>query len=108
MMTMMHALDWMHFAACEGMNTNQFFPEYNFLIEDRVLAACDRCPVKQDCLDWALDNDEKGVWGGLTEEQRTQISTVRSRVRCPDCRSDRVVEQDGSEICLSCGLSWLV
>jgi WhiB family redox-sensing transcriptional regulator len=105
----MGALDWELRAACRGMGTDQFFPEFNFLVEDSVLAACAHCEVKGECLTYAIDHHEEyGVWGGLTEEQRKQITTTRNRVRCPSCRSDRVSEGMGSETCLSCGLSWLV
>jgi WhiB family redox-sensing transcriptional regulator len=32
---------------------------------------CHRCPVEQECLDWALDTGvEFGVWGGTTEQER--------------------------------------
>jgi len=32
---------------------------------------CGRCPVTQECLDFALSVNEKwGIWGGLSPEQR--------------------------------------
>lgn len=99
-------LDWETRGACNGMDTERFFPEFDHLLEPEVIAACAFCPVRSECLDWALIHDEAGVWGGLTELQRQQITTVRTRVRCPDCRSERVAEQEHSEICLNCGLSW--
>lgn len=98
---------WQDLAACQGMNPEIFFPEADYLTDPRAIAACGRCPVRTICLQWALDTSQEfGVWGGLTEDQRRFINISRSRVRCPDCRSDRVVEQDHSEVCAACGLSW--
>lgn len=35
---------------------------------------CADCPVKAECLKWALDNDERqGVWGGLSETDRARL-----------------------------------
>lgn len=48
---------WMDDAACIGL-------EKTFNKED-ILAACDLCPVKKECLDYALENNvSTGVFGG--------------------------------------------
>jgi len=100
-------IDWQSGAVCRDMNPEIFFPDQFALVDPTAVAACQRCPVQSDCLQWALDTDQEfGVWGGLTEDQRRYINTTRSRVRCPDCRSDRVIEQTRCEVCLACGLSW--
>lgn len=107
MTAIMGDLDWQAKAACEGMNLNSFFPDMDFLVEPEVLIACGRCPVKENCLNWAMEHGEEfGVWGGMTEEQRRKIGNKQTRVRCPDCRSDRVMKQSNHEVCISCGLSW--
>lgn len=37
-------------------------------------ALCDGCPVAVQCLQHALDNDERhGVWGGTTPRQRADM-----------------------------------
>jgi WhiB family transcriptional regulator, redox-sensing transcriptional regulator len=101
--------EWMNEARCRGMNPRLFFPEYDWHIDPSVVTACHECPVRDDCLGWALEtNQEYGYWGGLTEEQRANINRTRSRVRCPDCRSDSIDRSgDDVEICLACGLSWM-
>lgn len=41
---------------------------------------CMKCPVLDDCAEYALDNRiEFGVWGGLTEEDRRKIRRRRRR-----------------------------
>jgi len=34
---------------------------------------CQFCPVKQDCLDYAIVYDEFGIWGGLTRKDRNGL-----------------------------------
>lgn len=35
---------------------------------------CARCPVRVECLNWALEHDERfGIWGGLSERERTKL-----------------------------------
>lgn len=39
---------------------------------------CGECPVKVDCLDYALEtNQDSGIWGGTSEEERR---TLRRRI----------------------------
>lgn len=35
--------------------------------------ACAHCPVRQDCLEYATEADEFGIWGGLDHEQRRAL-----------------------------------
>ncbi|HET6987006.1 MAG TPA: WhiB family transcriptional regulator, partial [Kribbella sp.] len=43
---------------------------------------CDRCPVVDICLKWALETgQDAGVWGGLSEEERRAMKRRRSRSR---------------------------
>lgn len=63
--------DWMDEAACKK-RTDLFFPGEHGMTE--IAAAkriCADCPVRVDCLHYALDHGEKdGVWGGKSGEQR--------------------------------------
>lgn len=69
---------WYRFAACQGQDPEMFFPIHNRLSDDaksgQVVAAkkiCRRCLVRQQCLDWALEQREGfGIWGGLTPAER--------------------------------------
>jgi predicted RecB family nuclease len=41
---------------------------------------CNACPVKLLCLRWALqENEEVGIWGGLTPTERIQLKNRNSR-----------------------------
>ncbi|MDH5313034.1 MAG: WhiB family transcriptional regulator, partial [Actinomycetota bacterium] len=46
----------------------------------RAIGICNGCPVRADCLAWALDTcQDAGVWGGLGEEDRREIRRARRR-----------------------------
>jgi len=35
---------------------------------------CNECPVKNECLSFALENNEQdGIWGGLTSKERSRL-----------------------------------
>jgi hypothetical protein len=36
-------------------------------------AVCRRCPVRSACLEFALEHDAVGIWGGTSERQRRQL-----------------------------------
>ena len=41
---------------------------------DAARRVCGQCPVTTECLEFALGtNQESGVWGGLTEEERRRL-----------------------------------
>jgi WhiB family redox-sensing transcriptional regulator len=72
--------DWQYDGACNGVDPDTFFLDP--LVrgknkrdkEQRAVAVCRTCPVKQTCLDHALTVPEYfGVWGGMTEDQRQEI-----------------------------------
>jgi WhiB family redox-sensing transcriptional regulator len=44
-----------------------------------AVAVCGQCPVRADCLDYALITEshrDRGIWGGLTHKQRTGLRSV--------------------------------
>ncbi len=45
---------------------------------NRAKAVCRACPVRRECLDWAVEaNERAGVWGGTTPDERAQLPTER-------------------------------
>lgn len=64
---------WKPAAACVGKDPDLFFPVYE-VDEAAAKAVCDGCPVKDDCLQWALDtNEPHGIWGGLNDRERQNL-----------------------------------
>lgn len=62
--------NWVDFARCRGMDPERFFGR-NLSEAREAIQTCERCHVRQDCLEYAVSqNIEIGVWGGLTERQR--------------------------------------
>lgn len=69
---------WPQWAACLTEDPELFFPAGTTGAAldqiERAKTVCRRCPVKQQCLQWALDHhQDHGVWGGLSEEERRNI-----------------------------------
>lgn len=61
---------WHQLAACREASGRIFFEESVRLIVKEAKAICNKCPVRQTCLEFALDNDEVGIWGGMTTTER--------------------------------------
>jgi WhiB family redox-sensing transcriptional regulator len=63
-------------AECQGSRID--FVSDNPLETYLAQQVCRRCPVAADCLDYALTRREmRGVWGGLTDEQRRHLAGAR-------------------------------
>jgi len=64
---------WWGSAACRKMPLSLFY-DVSPSRERRALAACERCEVREECLDDALDRgDLFGVRGGMTPTQRKKL-----------------------------------
>jgi WhiB family transcriptional regulator, redox-sensing transcriptional regulator len=82
-------VSWQDRAACRGMDVLLFFgpgneprPERE-IREAKAKAVCQLCPVRVQCLDYALRNSIRhGIWGGLDEQERAHER--RRRARGPD------------------------
>ena len=74
--------EWIADAPCSQADPELFFPDAhesraNVALAKRVCAAC---PVRQECLEWALDRGEKfGIYGGLTSTQRRKVLRQRAK-----------------------------
>ncbi|MFT4616381.1 MAG: WhiB family redox-sensing transcriptional regulator [Minisyncoccia bacterium] len=74
--------DWRDDALCRETDPELFFPvgtTGNALVQiDNAKEVCGECPSARGCLDFALDtNQDSGIWGGLTEEERRVIRRKR-------------------------------
>lgn len=65
--------DWTRDALCPQTDPDAFYPDKgNSSAEAKQV--CVMCPVRRECLEFALDHDERyGVWGGLSRPQRRRL-----------------------------------
>ena len=80
------AMDWRHNAVCREEDPELFFPIGNtgpaLLQIEEAKAVCRRCPVMEQCLQWALESgQDSGVWGGLSEDERRAMKRRAARNR---------------------------
>ncbi len=70
--------------ACEGKPTEWWFPEIERDMKgperavilsraDVAMMVCAICPVVAECLQYSLENEPFGIWGGLDENARHMI-----------------------------------
>lgn len=79
-------MNWQSRAACGGARAWLFFgpdgetePQRQ-LRERRAKAVCASCPVRVECLDYALAHHVRyGIWGGLNEHERSAERRRRTR-----------------------------
>ncbi len=74
---------WRDHARCRDTDPELFFPvgtTGNALMAiDYAKRVCAECAVMQECLEFALDtNQDSGVWGGHSEEERRAIRRQRA------------------------------
>jgi WhiB family transcriptional regulator, redox-sensing transcriptional regulator len=68
---------WMTHAQCRGTNPDRYFPSDGVGVE-AVQRICVDCPVRVECLEYALRHGiDQGVWGGASERQRRRIRRQR-------------------------------
>ncbi|MFK4085221.1 WhiB family transcriptional regulator [Kribbella sp. NPDC020789] len=77
------AAGWILAAACRDEDPELFFPigttGPSLLQTEAAKQVCARCPVRPDCLDWALTTgQDAGIWGGLTEIERRLLKRTRT------------------------------
>ena len=63
--------DWMDDGACRGEDPNWWHPPRGGNTDTlKAKAICADCPVRDACLQWAIDNGERlGIWGGVSIAQ---------------------------------------
>jgi WhiB family transcriptional regulator, redox-sensing transcriptional regulator len=75
-----NADNFMERAACRGEDTNTFFPTRGDRdgLTARAMSFCDRCVVRTECLERALEIPERvGIFGGASERKRRRIRAQR-------------------------------
>jgi WhiB family redox-sensing transcriptional regulator len=66
-------LAWQTDSLCAQTDPEAFFPEKGGSTRD-AKKICGSCEVRNQCLEYALQNDERfGIWGGLSERERRKL-----------------------------------
>jgi WhiB family redox-sensing transcriptional regulator len=67
------AAGWQEQALCAQTDPEAFFPEKGGSTRE-AKRVCLSCDVRTECLEYALENDERfGIWGGLSERERRRL-----------------------------------
>ncbi len=71
--------EWHKRAVCRGAGTALFFLEHGDPSAPRARALCASCPVREECLEFALTDPAGrcGIWGGTTEKDRRHLRQER-------------------------------
>ena len=74
--------NWREQAACRHEDPDLFFPIGTsgpaLMQAEQAKAICRRCPVREPCLEFALDTGQTlGVWGGTGETERRALQRRR-------------------------------
>lgn len=62
--------------ACRDRVDVDFFPSEGWMTAP-AKKVCATCPVRVECLEWALAHENHGVWGGTSERERRTIRRRR-------------------------------
>lgn len=72
--------EWQDNANCKGLSDLFFFERgANAKKIQTAKGVCGACKVRQDCLDFAIENNfEYGIWGGKTPKERMLMMGIHS------------------------------
>lgn len=77
-MILLETLPWASEAKCLQADPETFFPEKGGSTRE-AKRICGECTVRNECLEYALDHDERfGIWGGLSERERRKLKRMVS------------------------------
>lgn len=66
-------LAWHDLALCAETDPEAFFPEKGGSTRE-AKRVCRSCEVRAECLEYALEHDERfGIWGGMSERERRRL-----------------------------------
>ena len=68
---------WRDKAVCAEVDPTLFFPKKGDSARE-AKQVCAGCPVRTECLEYALGREPHGVWGGLTVVERRALQRRRS------------------------------
>jgi WhiB family redox-sensing transcriptional regulator len=66
--------EWHARALCREVWPDLWYPEKSEHTARDAKKICLSCEVRLECLQYALDNNERyGVWGGMSERERARV-----------------------------------
>lgn len=79
--------NWRDRALCAQTDPDAFVPDKGgSTVQAKKI--CGTCPVRQQCLDYALANNERGIWGGTSDTERAKMRNgnqtqeqIRARIK---------------------------
>jgi hypothetical protein len=97
-LTTQRAAVWQDSAGCLNEDPELFFPQGDsgpsLLTIEQAKAICRTCPVVEACAQWAADTRQKrGIYGGLTEQERASIRRAKTRRRISPEEAAKKAEQ---------------
>jgi hypothetical protein len=101
---------WTLAAACQFVDAELFFPEKGGSTREAKLV-CAGCDVRQECLQFALDHQERfGIYGGLSERERRRLlpgygagrGARRNAARCGTASGYAKHRRLGEQACRPC------
>lgn len=75
----MKSTEWMDSRACGDADPDIFTSPLR-TDANEAKRYCKRCPVRLDCLEWAIDTHQPSgsIWGGLGYERRRAFANARN------------------------------
>ena len=78
---LLQPVEWQANARCSEVDPEIFFPERGGSSK-AARAVCNKCDVRMQCLEYALNNKEQfGIWGGTSERERRKLRKERTLKR---------------------------
>ena len=72
-------LHWKELGACVPWKDPSIWYSDSPTDQDVARSICAECPVKAECLEYALDHENYGMWAGTSERGRRRIRSQRRR-----------------------------
>jgi WhiB family redox-sensing transcriptional regulator len=72
-LTEVREMSWADWAICGETDPEAYFPEKGGSTRE-AKKVCRRCEVRAECLQYALETDQRfGIWGGTSERERRRL-----------------------------------
>jgi WhiB family redox-sensing transcriptional regulator len=88
--------EWHGRSLCVGEDPDVFFPSHG-VPGTKAREICAACVVRDDCLKYATEADEFGIWGGLDQQERRNLKRKqRRRMATSRARDGGVGQAEGA------------